>query len=66
MNTLQLFELMIAILPVIIGLHYLANRLGLPPAVPLLAGGCLMAFLPGLPAFSPDPELILVIFLPRC
>lgn len=64
MNTLQLFELMIAILPVIIGLHYLANRLGLPPAVPLLAGGCLMAFLPGLPAFSPDPELILVIFLP--
>ena len=64
MNTLQLFEIMIAIMPVIIGLHYLANRLNLPPAVPLLAGGCLMAFVPGLPAFSPDPELILVIFLP--
>ena len=51
-------------LPAVIGLHYLAQRLGLPPAVPLLIGGASMAFLPGLPSFSPDPELILVIFLP--
>lgn len=64
MNAVQLFELMIATLPVIIALHYLAKRLNLPPAVPLLVGGALVAFLPGLPDFSPDPELILVIFLP--
>ena len=64
MNALQLFELMVAMLLVIIALHYLAHRLGLPPAVPLLIGGAAVAFLPGLPAFSPDPELMLVIFLP--
>lgn len=64
MNALQLFELMIAMLPVIIALHYLATRFGLPPAIPLLIGGALMAFVPGLPAFTPDSELILVIFLP--
>lgn len=64
MSASHLFELLIAMLPAVIGLHYLALRLGLPPAVPLLIGGMSMAFLPGLPSFSPDPELILVIFLP--
>lgn len=64
MDALHLFELMIAMLPVIIALHFLAQRLGLPPAVPLLIGGVFVAFIPGLPDFSPDPELILVIFLP--
>lgn len=64
MNASHLFELMIAMLPVIIALHYLAQRFGLPPAVSLLMGGAVMAFLPELPAFSPDPELMLVVFLP--
>lgn len=64
MNASQLFELMIAMLPVIIALHYLAQRWQLPPAVPLLIGGASVAFLPGLPAFSPDPELMLLVFLP--
>ena len=64
MTATHLFELMIAMLPVMIALLYLAQRIGLPPSVALLAGGVLVAFLPGIPAFSPDPELILVIFLP--
>lgn len=64
MNSKHLFELMIAMLPVIIALHYLAQRLRLPPAVALLIGGALVAFLPELPNFSPDPEMILLIFLP--
>ncbi|QIL69421.1 Na+/H+ antiporter [Diaphorobacter sp. HDW4B] len=64
MNAKHLFELMIAMLPVIIALHYLAQRLRLPPAVALLVGGALVAFLPELPDFSPDPEMILLIFLP--
>ena len=60
----HLFEMVIAMLFAIIALHYLAHRLGLPPAVALLGGGALLAFLPGLPAISLDPALVLVIFLP--
>jgi len=58
------FELVIAMLFAIIALHYVAHRLGLPPAVALLGGGALLAFLPGLPMISLDPALVLVIFLP--
>ena len=60
----HMFEMVIAMLFAIIALHYLAHRLGLPPAVALLGGGALLAFLPGLPAISLDPALVLVIFLP--
>ncbi|WP_070156072.1 Na+/H+ antiporter [Sphingobium phenoxybenzoativorans] len=64
MEPMQLFELMIAMLLAIIGLHYVAHRLALPPAVALLTGGALLAFIPGLPVIALDPELVLVIFLP--
>ncbi|QGP79691.1 Na+/H+ antiporter [Sphingobium sp. CAP-1] len=64
MNSMQMFELVIAMLLAIILLHYAARALGLPPAVALLTGGALFAFLPGLPVISLDPELVLVIFLP--
>lgn len=64
MHPMQLFELLVAMLLAIIALHYAAHRLGLPPAVALLAGGTLLAFLPGLPVISLDPGLVLVIFLP--
>ncbi|MBO9126781.1 MULTISPECIES: Na+/H+ antiporter [unclassified Rhizobium] len=64
MDSTHLFELVIAMFVAIIALHYLAHRLGLSPSVALLAGGALLAFLPGLPAITVDPELVLVIFLP--
>ena len=64
MHSMDLFELMIGMLLATIALHYLAERLSLPPAVALLAGGTFLAFLPGLPAITLDPELVLVIFLP--
>ncbi len=64
MDSKHLFELVIAMFVAIIALHYLAHRLGLPPSVALLSGGALLAFLPGLPAITVDPELVLVIFLP--
>jgi CPA1 family monovalent cation:H+ antiporter len=64
MEGVHSFELVIAMLFAIIALHYLAHRLGLPPAVALLGGGALLAFLPGLPVISLDPALVLVIFLP--
>lgn len=64
MHPMQLFELVIAMLLAIIVLHYAAHKMGLPPAVALLTGGVLFAFVPGLPVLSLDPELVLVIFLP--
>jgi monovalent cation/hydrogen antiporter len=64
MDATYLFELLIAMLIAVLALHYLAHRLNLPPAVALIAGGALLAFIPGLPVISLDPELVLVIFLP--
>jgi monovalent cation/hydrogen antiporter len=64
MEPTHLFELVMAMLLAIIALHYVARRLGLPPSVALLTGGAALAFLPGLPAISLDPGLVLVIFLP--
>jgi Na+/H+ antiporter len=64
MAATHLFELLIAMLFAIIALHWLAARLSLPPAVALIAGGALLAFVPGIPVLSLDPALVLVIFLP--
>lgn len=64
MDAVHVFELMIAVLPAVIALHYLAHRFHLPPAVSLLGGGIILAFMPGLPSVALNPELVLVIFLP--
>ncbi|OWV72358.1 sodium:proton antiporter [Rhizobium sp. R339] len=64
MDPTHLFELVIGMFVAIIALHYAAHRLGLPPSVALLAGGALLAFVPGLPTIEVDPALVLVIFLP--
>lgn len=64
MHSVEIFELVIAMLLAIIILHFVAHRLSLPPAVALLAGGTALAFLPGVPVVALDPELVLVIFLP--
>ncbi|WCT74086.1 Na+/H+ antiporter [Sphingomonas naphthae] len=59
-----MFELIVGMFLAILALHWLADRLGLPPAVALLAGGGALAFVPGLPSIAINPELVLVIFLP--
>jgi monovalent cation/hydrogen antiporter len=64
MEPTHLFELVIVMFVAIIVLHYAARRFGMPPSVALLAGGGLLAFLPGLPTIEIDPALVLVIFLP--
>ncbi|WP_443969971.1 Na+/H+ antiporter [Sphingobium sp. CR28] len=64
MHPTELFELVIAMMIAIIALHYAAAKLGLPPAVALITGGALLAFVPGLPIITLNPELVLVIFLP--
>ncbi|WP_294238340.1 Na+/H+ antiporter [uncultured Sphingomonas sp.] len=64
MGAAQGFELIIAMFLVVVVLHYLAQRLSLPPAAALIVGGGALAFMPGLPSIAIDPELVLVLFLP--
>lgn len=64
MHAVQAFELILVLLAVVVGLHWLALKLNWPPATALLVGGGALAFVPGLPAVSLDPELALVLFLP--
>lgn len=57
------FELIIAMFLVIIGLHYVARCLSLPPAAALIVGDGAVAFMPVLAAMAIDPELVLVLLL---
>jgi monovalent cation/hydrogen antiporter len=60
----RLFELVLLLLAVIIGLELLARRLRLPPAAAFILGGVGLALIPGTPDVQPDPDLVLVLFLP--
>ncbi|HEX7909455.1 MAG TPA: cation:proton antiporter, partial [Paraburkholderia sp.] len=64
MSSVMGFKVVLLSLAAIIGLELLAKRLRLPPAAALLVGGAAMAFVPGLPRFNLDPELVLIVFLP--
>lgn len=64
MHAVEAFELVLGLLALVIGLHWLALKLRWPPATALLVGGGGLAFIPGLPQISLDPELALVLFLP--
>jgi CPA1 family monovalent cation:H+ antiporter len=64
MSSVMGFKVVLLSLVAIIGLELLAKRLRLPPAAALLVGGAAMAFVPGLPRFNLDPELVLIVFLP--
>jgi CPA1 family monovalent cation:H+ antiporter len=64
MHPVETFELILVLLAMVVALHWAAARLALPPSAALLVGGGALAFLPGLPEISLDPELALVLFLP--
>jgi monovalent cation/hydrogen antiporter len=64
MHALGAFELVLFLLALIIALTGLALKLRLPPATALLVGGGALAFVPGLPSITLDPDLALVLFLP--
>jgi CPA1 family monovalent cation:H+ antiporter len=64
MHPVETFEIVLALLALVIALHWAAQRIGLPPATALLVGGGALAFVPGLPQVALDPELALVLFLP--
>ena len=58
------FELVLVLIAACVGLELFAERFRFPPAAAFVAGGALLAFLPGVPALELDPELTLVLFLP--
>lgn len=64
MHAVESFELVLTLLALVLTLHWLALKLRWPPATVLLIGGGVLAFVPGLPSFTLDPELALVLFLP--
>jgi Na+/H+ antiporter len=64
MHPVETFELVLALLATVVVLHMAAARFGFPPSAALLVGGGAIAFLPGIPEISLDPELALVLFLP--
>lgn len=64
MSSTGTFYLILALLAAAVLLSIIADRLKLPPAIPLVAGGIVLALTPGVPSFSIDPALTLVLFLP--
>lgn len=64
MASTETFKFILVLLVAILALELIARRLRLPSAAALLAGGIGIAFLPGIPEVSFDPELVLTIFLP--
>ena len=64
MHPVETFELVLVLLAISIALYWAASRIGLPPSAALLIGGGALAFIPGIPDISLDPQLALVLFLP--
>ncbi len=64
MSAVETIELVLLLLAAVVGLHALADKFHFPPSAALLVGGGLLAFIPGLPQVTLDPELALVLFLP--
>jgi len=63
-HNVENFELFMILLATVVALELAARRLKLPPAAAFILGGIAFAFIPGLPSFSIDPDLVLVLFLP--
>jgi Na+/H+ antiporter len=55
---------LISLLVAVAGLATLARAINVPYPILLVVGGLVMGFIPGLPAVSLEPDLVLVIFLP--
>ncbi len=58
------FETVLALLVGVAFLALLARRLAVPTPALLVAGGLLVALVPGLPAVRFDPQLVFLVFIP--
>lgn len=63
-ETFARVELFVLLLAAMLGLTALARRLLVPYPILLVLGGLALAFVPGMPDVSLQPDLIFVVFLP--
>jgi CPA1 family monovalent cation:H+ antiporter len=56
--------LVLGLLVAIVILAIVAPGLGIPSPVLLVLGGLLLGFVPGLPRFTLDPNIVFLLFLP--
>jgi Na+/H+ antiporter len=56
--------LIVALFVAVAGLSALAHRLRIPYPIVLVIGGALVGFVPGIPKFQLNPDVVLVVFLP--
>ena len=61
---MQTLEIALLLIAASLALTLAANRLKVPPAVMLVLGGMVLAFMPGLPTIVLEPEVALALFLP--
>src|SRR2546428_8620605 len=61
---MQGFETVLALLVGVASLALLARRLDIPPPAVLVAGGLLVALVPGLPALQFGPQVVFLVFIP--
>lgn len=61
---METFKTLLALVAACVPLAALAQQLKIPMAVALVMGGIVLAFLPGVPTITLDPELALSLFLP--
>lgn len=57
-------EMVVLLLAVAAGLRILANRINVPHPVLLVLGGLALAFIPGLPRVTVDPDTLFLVFIP--
>jgi CPA1 family monovalent cation:H+ antiporter len=58
------FEIIILVFSILIVLMAVANRFKIPSAILLVCVGVTLGFFPALPAFTINPEIVFLIFLP--
>jgi Na+/H+ antiporter len=58
------FQIFLILLAVLAGAALLARRTNVAPAILLLLGGIVLAFVPGMPSLELPPELVLLLVLP--
>ena len=55
---------LLALMVAMAGFSVLARLVGVPYPIPLVLGGLVLGFVPGMPEIELPPELVLVLFLP--